>query len=80
MTIITQNRPSQMIEQKGRDPKKAKYFLVSILLQDLFILFSLKSYEIKIYQILFYKENLRGLDIRAFDSNAEPKLLKEVLF
>ena len=31
-TIFTQNRPSQMIEQKGGDPKKAKYFLVSTLL------------------------------------------------
>ena len=49
MTIFTQNRPSQMIEQKDGDPKKAKYFLVSTLLQDLFIIFSLKSYEIKTY-------------------------------
>ena len=32
MTIFTQNRPQQMIEQKDRDPKKAKYFPVSTLL------------------------------------------------
>ena len=69
-----------MIEQKGGDPKKAKYFLVSTLLQGLFIIFSLKSYEIKTYQTLFYKENLRRFDIRPFDCNAEPKLLKEDLF
>ena len=69
-----------MIEQKGGDPKKAKYFLVSTLLQDLFIIFSLKSYEIKTYQTQFYKENLIRFNICPFDCSAEPKLLKEDLF
>ena len=64
-----------MIEQKNRDPKKAKYFLVSTVIG--FIIFSLKSHEIKTYQT---KENSGRFDIRAFDCNAEPKLLKENLF
>ena len=36
-----------------------------LLLEDLFIIFSLKSHEIKTYQTLFYKENLRKFDICA---------------
>ena len=64
-----------MIEQKNRDPKKAKYFLVSTVIG--FIIFSLKSHKIKTYQT---KENLGRFYIRAFDCNAEPKLLKEDLF
>ena len=34
----------------------------------------------KLIKTLFYKENLGRFDIRAFDCNAEPKLLKEDLF
>ena len=64
-----------MIEQKDRDPKKAKYFLVFTVIG--LIIFSLKRHEIKTYQI---KEDLGRFDIRAFDCNAEPKLLKEDLF
>ena len=64
-----------MIEQKNRDPKKAKYFLVSTVTG--FIIFSLKSHEIKTYQT---KKKMGRFDICAFDCNAEPKLLKEDLF